>query len=126
MDFILADEHAMDLMAKEFARLGASGKVRAMASAFESASQPRYICDADSPVAKDELISFADAPQAGGFSAFSFNVKEKAVALYLLYLYFARSLGYNNGYGTQIYDSPRGVGGLRSYNSAFRACNGIL
>jgi len=44
----------------------------------------------------------------------------------LLFLYFISKLGYNMSYGTQIFDSDRSMGRLRSVRSAFGKLNNLF
>jgi hypothetical protein len=52
--------------------------------------------------------------------------RKTCVAPLLLLLYFAACLGYNSGYGTEVYDADGGLGGVQSGQGTFRNLNRIV
>lgn len=144
MDILLPDEDAMRRMRQEFDKLNVSDRMRAVTSALrpdieavEAPSEPQnslHMCkthSGDDSSSLDEnavdgdasapFPAISDAPDAR-LSPFPM---QKAFAVAVLYLYFIRVLGYNIGYGTEIYDPRRGLGGLQPVSLPFGELNGL-
>ncbi len=102
-DLILPDEREMALMREEYAKLGVERLARTASAELGKARA------SEAPVLPRQIR----------------GINIKTMALCLLYLYFAGVLGYNVQYGTQIFDAHRGVGGLRSVNSALGKLNNL-
>lgn len=144
MDFLLPDEDSMRRMLQEFDRLNISTRLQAVTSALSRDFAPadaddepqnslhmRKICSDDASLSTDETETerAADAPIPSSFDASNARILspqiQKAFAVAVLYLYFVRILGYNSGYGTEIYDPRRGLGELQPIAFAFGELNGL-
>ena len=141
MDFLLPDEDSMRRMRQEFDRLNISNRLQAVTSALsrdfadaddepQNSLHMRKICSDDASLSTDETEAerAADAPIPSSSDASNARIlspqMQKAFAVAVLYLYFARILGYNSGYGTEIYDPRRGLGGLQPVSLPFGELNG--
>lgn len=115
MDFLLPDDGTMALMREEYERAGTGD----MAHAFALSLEADILQQSPSPDCVYYLTCQTDA-EDGTASPFV-NVKY----ILLLYLYFGGNLRYNGRYGTSIYDTDGGVGGLRPVSHAFGKLNNL-
>ncbi|MCM1306138.1 MAG: hypothetical protein NC037_05345 [Bacteroides sp.] len=107
MDFILPSDDAMELMRKEYAKL----KTHADAFALSELATSREPLKNPSE----------DAPKGNVEGAYIGSV---ATAMLLL-LYFVKHLGYNISYGTQIFNTHRGLEQIRPDRSCFGQLNDL-
>ena len=101
------------------------------------AAQPaRLTCAPDMPLENAPDMPLAEASDMHLEDAMNMNLEDmsdmqqtpntaKIRYILLLYLYFNAIMGYNRKYGTQIFDTNRGVGGLRSVDSALGKLNNL-
>ena len=99
MDFILPSDDTMELMREEFAKL----KTGAGAHAFALSSE-----DDSVPEERQENRSH--------------GVYISAV---LLLLYFVKQMGYNTSYGTEIFNTHRGLEQIRPVGCSFGKLNDL-
>ena len=148
MDLLLPDEGTMDIIRQEFENLDIGARARAMTGAIAACMTDTYGEKSDEEAQnslrlhKNDVSDVETAPpkeeEQGEIHAPSFSenaeergeqyspARQNAAAYALLYLYFAKVLGYNSRYGTQIYDAQRGLGGLQPIACAFRDINGLV
>ncbi|MDE7373241.1 MAG: hypothetical protein K2N18_04180 [Clostridia bacterium] len=129
MDFILPNDDTMELMREEFAKMKANSFAHtyALANNDENKSDElsnslneddcknktdelsNGLSDNDSKRKADEVRAYIGSPVAGLF----------------LLLYFVKHLGYNISYGTQIFNTQRGMEQLRRNENHFGQLNNL-
>lgn len=99
MDYLLPSDENMRLMCDEYARLHATAKTAAAATYIQSDAST------SPPMAESGRT-------------------DKSLWVLILYIVFA--LGYNFGYGTQIFNTHGGVGGFQPDKRTFRDLNNLV
>ena len=107
MDFILPDDDTMELMRREFNNL----KIGKDARTFTLAD------DLDNPRETDDAVDIPSNGARGTGIAY--------ISAMLLLLYFVKHLGYNTGYGTEIFNPDGGVEQLQRVGRIFRQLNDL-
>ena len=124
MDFILPSDDTMELMREEFAKM----KPDSFARAFALANGDDISANMDGNTKKTECPSCNDAcsdnPDREGREVQGTYIGP-AIATVLLLLYFVKHLGYNNSYGTQIFNTYRGMEQIRPNPSHFGQLNDL-
>ena len=104
MDFLLPDDETVKKMCEEYA-----SSLKASALSYIKEATDDY---GDQSLDKISHTRTRSAPDI-------LDIK-------VLFLYIVVILGYNARYGTQIYDTDGGVGGLRRMQSAFGSLNHLV
>ena len=119
MDFILPSDDTMELMREEFAKLKKDSLARAFAL---SNNRPADNADADNeaaPIPAQNRVGETKSGEAPGA-----YITPSAVGILLL-LYFVKHLSYNINYGTQIFNTHRGLEQIRPNQSYFGKLNNL-
>lgn len=122
MDFILPSEDTMELMREEFSKMKTDSFARAFALANNGA-----------PNTDDETVGTHNSLNETVGNSKSGEAREvrrgeyieQSVASTLLLLYFVKHLGYNISYGTQIFNTQRGMEPIRCVESHFGQLNDL-
>ena len=123
MDFILPSEDTMELMREEFSKM----KTDSFARAFALANNGDTPTNADNETntthnSLDENVSNSKSDEVREVRGVYI---EQTVASTLLLLYFVKHLGYNISYGTQIFNTQRGMEPIRCVESHFGQLNDL-
>ena len=146
MDFILPSEDTMELMREEFSKMKANSFARAFALAnngdtptnadnetnttHNSLNENVGNSQTDEVREVRELPNSLDENVGNSKSGEAREVRrgeyiEQTVASTLLLLYFVKHLGYNISYGTQIFNTQRGMEPIRCVESHFGQLNDL-
>lgn len=104
MDFLMPDDETVKKMCAEYAS-------SLKASALSYIKEATYDCG-------DQSLDKAFRSR----TRFALDIPDIKV----LFLYIVLFLRYNARYGTQVYDSDRGMGRIRSAHSAFGSLNNLV
>ena len=139
MDFILPSDDTMELMREEFAKMKANSFARTYTLASDAAADTHSGTDkTKSDELSDSLIENGSRSKSDELSnglienvgrSKSGNAREvrevrNARAIFLL-LYFVKHMGYNISYGTQIFNTERGMEQLRPIQNRFGQLNDL-
>lgn len=119
MDFILPNDDTMELMREEFAKIktGSSfARAYALANNENAANETEEALK--SPLGDGRLNNSDESRKVRTY------IGSPATGLFLL-LYFVKHLGYNISYGTQIFNSQRGMEQLRPIENHFGQLNDL-
>ena len=124
MDFILPSEDTMELMREEFSKM----KTDSFARAFALANNGDTPTNADNETntthnSLNETVGNSQTDEVR--EARRGEYIEQTVASTLLLLYFVKHLGYNISYGTQIFNTQRGMEPIRCVESHFGQLNDL-
>ena len=119
MDFLMPDDATAQKMCEEYASC-LKNKAHSLAYINETLldETEQNSSQKETDVAEKTANGIAKQPLRPHIS--------HACDIKVLFLYIVVILGYNARYGTQIYDSDRGLGGVRSAHSAFGSLNNLV
>ena len=144
MDFILPSDDTMELMREEFSKLKTDSFARAFALANnddtptnadnEAGETPQSQCRDVGSSNPDEVREVRETHNCLSEDVGNSKTDEvretrayigQTVASTLLLLYFVKHLGYNISYGTQIFNTQRGMEPIRPIENHFGQLNGL-
>lgn len=119
MDFLMPDDATAQKMCEEYASC-LKNKAHSLAYINETLldETEQNSSQKETDVAEKTANGIAKQPLHPHISH-AYDIK-------VLFLYIVVILGYNARYGTQIYDTDGGVGGLRRMQSAFGSLNHLV
>ena len=119
MDFLMPDDATAQKMCEEYASC-LKNKAHSLAYINETLldETEQNSSQKETDVAEKTANGIAKQPLHPHIS--------HACDIKVLFLYIVVILGYNTRYGTQIYDTDGGVGGLRRMQSAFGSLNHLV
>lgn len=119
MDFLMPDDATAQKMCEEYASC-LKNKAHSLAYINETLldETAQNSSQKETDVAEKTANGIAKQPLRPHIS--------HACDIKVLFLYIVVILGYNARYGTQIYDTDGGVGGLRRMQSAFGSLNHLV
>lgn len=147
MDFVLPSDETMELMREEFSKLKKDSFARAFALANNncedniengvnfkgaSANKPDRMSLSDENRISNGVNAPEDALNQDGENPLEYIPNDRSgercvseAICVLLLLYFVKHLGYNISYGTQIFNTQRGMESIRPDESHFRQLNNL-